>query len=299
MGNHKFKVSDMLPNSWFYKLMAMRTAAGSPRISESIKRGSQLATTPRPLPPPNQACIPNRASYYFTSKERVHNPKTLDTHFPLDPQRKSKQREATRTSPILQPPTKLVSSVFGNYSPRETLMPTDAPYDHDVYTEDDHERCKPVVEQQFDVITDDGSSSSSNQFDAFDLFKAMPELKLRPILTKPIKEEVDVIRSPSRRLVTGVHRVKTRMIQAYRSKKEAGLKAKSQGSKVLFQSLLVVKSSTDPEKDFMESMIEMIVENNIRASKDLEELLACYLSLNSSEYHEVIIKVFEKIWLSQ
>ncbi|KAJ6913382.1 DUF623 domain containing protein [Populus alba x Populus x berolinensis] len=43
-------------------------------------------------------------------------------------------------------------------------------------------------------------------------------------------------------------------------------------------------------------MVEMIVENNIKASKDLEDLLACYLSLNSDEYHDLIIKVFEQIW---
>jgi uncharacterized protein (TIGR01568 family) len=60
--------------------------------------------------------------------------------------------------------------------------------------------------------------------------------------------------------------------------------------------LAVVKSSFDPQKDFRESMVEMIVENNIKASKDLEDLLACYLSLNSDEYHDLIIKVFKQIW---
>jgi uncharacterized protein (TIGR01568 family) len=43
-------------------------------------------------------------------------------------------------------------------------------------------------------------------------------------------------------------------------------------------------------------MVEMIVENNIRGSKDLEDLLACYLSLNSKEYHYIIVKAFEQIW---
>nr|GME08792.1 transcription repressor OFP1-like [Ipomoea batatas] len=56
------------------------------------------------------------------------------------------------------------------------------------------------------------------------------------------------------------------------------------------KSFAVVKSSKDPQRDFRESMVEMIVENNIRASKDLENLLACYLSLNSNEYHDLIIK---------
>ncbi|CAN0879580.1 Transcription repressor OFP4 [Linum grandiflorum] len=60
--------------------------------------------------------------------------------------------------------------------------------------------------------------------------------------------------------------------------------------------MAVVKSSADPQLDFMESMVEMIVENNISSSKDLEDLLACYLCLNSDEYHDVIIKVFKQIW---
>ncbi|KAF8397023.1 hypothetical protein HHK36_018661 [Tetracentron sinense] len=64
------------------------------------------------------------------------------------------------------------------------------------------------------------------------------------------------------------------------------------------ESFAIVKSSFDPQRDFRDSMVEMIVENNIRASKDLEELLACYLSLNSNEYHDLIVKVFEQIWFN-
>ncbi|GMH26380.1 hypothetical protein Nepgr_028223 [Nepenthes gracilis] len=64
----------------------------------------------------------------------------------------------------------------------------------------------------------------------------------------------------------------------------------------ILESFAIVKSSLDPQSDFRESMLEMIVQNNIRASKDLEELLACYLSLNSDDYHDLIIKVFKQIW---
>ncbi|RZC63054.1 hypothetical protein C5167_024821 [Papaver somniferum] len=61
-------------------------------------------------------------------------------------------------------------------------------------------------------------------------------------------------------------------------------------------SFAVIKSSFDPQRDFRESMVEMIVENDLRKSGDLEELLACYLSLNSNEYHDIIVKVFQQIW---
>ncbi|XP_026457099.1 transcription repressor OFP2-like [Papaver somniferum] len=61
-------------------------------------------------------------------------------------------------------------------------------------------------------------------------------------------------------------------------------------------SFAVIKSSFDPQRDFRESMVEMIVENDLRKSGELEELLACYLSLNSNEYHDIIVKVFQQIW---
>ncbi|GAB4856256.1 hypothetical protein Ancab_014183 [Ancistrocladus abbreviatus] len=70
----------------------------------------------------------------------------------------------------------------------------------------------------------------------------------------------------------------------------------SQRRSISSESFAIVKSSFDPQKDFRESMVEMIVQNNIRGSEDLEELLACYLSLNSDEYHDLIIKVFKQIW---
>eukprot|EP01018_Ginkgo_biloba_P015230 Gb_38906 [translate_table: standard] len=62
------------------------------------------------------------------------------------------------------------------------------------------------------------------------------------------------------------------------------------------ESFAVVKRSYDPQKDFRDSMVEMIIENDIRCSNDLQQLLQCYLSLNSDEYHDVIVKVFEQVW---
>ncbi|KAH0896434.1 hypothetical protein HID58_046002, partial [Brassica napus] len=61
-------------------------------------------------------------------------------------------------------------------------------------------------------------------------------------------------------------------------------------------SFAIVLTAVDPERDFRESMAEMIVENKMKEQTDLEDLLACYLSLNSSEYHDIIIKAFEKTW---
>ncbi|KAK1396887.1 Transcription repressor [Heracleum sosnowskyi] len=61
-------------------------------------------------------------------------------------------------------------------------------------------------------------------------------------------------------------------------------------------SFAVIKRSSDPYNDFRTSMVEMIVEKQIFGSKDLENLLQCFLSLNSLTHHKVIIQVFTEIW---
>lgn len=63
-----------------------------------------------------------------------------------------------------------------------------------------------------------------------------------------------------------------------------------------FDSFAVVKSSLDPHEDFKISMAEMITAKCIRQPQELEELLACYLTLNSDEYHDLIIEVFRQVW---
>ncbi|XP_021723739.1 transcription repressor OFP8-like [Chenopodium quinoa] len=58
----------------------------------------------------------------------------------------------------------------------------------------------------------------------------------------------------------------------------------------------VVKSSSDPYNDFRTSMVEMIIEKQIFGAKELEQLLHCFLSLNSPHHHRVIVEVFTEIW---
>lgn len=90
--------------------------------------------------------------------------------------------------------------------------------------------------------------------------------------------------------------VGSRRVQAHGRKSVSPVVAGSGSRRSLSDSFAIVKSSFNPQRDFRESMVEMIVQNNIRTSKDLEDLLACYLSLNSDEYHGLIIKVFKQIW---
>lgn len=61
-------------------------------------------------------------------------------------------------------------------------------------------------------------------------------------------------------------------------------------------SFAIVKKSDDPYEDFKRSMIEMILEKQMFEEKDLEQLLQCFLSLNSRHYHGIIVEAFADIW---
>ncbi|KAL3617003.1 hypothetical protein CASFOL_039397 [Castilleja foliolosa] len=63
----------------------------------------------------------------------------------------------------------------------------------------------------------------------------------------------------------------------------------------IYDSYAEVMNSFDPQQDFRDSMVEMICEKGIRRPEELEDLLACYLTLNCDEYHDLIIKVFQQV----
>ncbi|KAH6759473.1 ovate family protein 5 [Perilla frutescens var. frutescens] len=93
-------------------------------------------------------------------------------------------------------------------------------------------------------------------------------------------------------------------IRALEEMKKARTKAKKKAPKELvvdgntvFNSFAVAKSSIDPQQDFKDSMVEMIIEKGIGHPDDLEKLLACYLTLNCDEYHDLIISVFRQVWI--
>lgn len=64
------------------------------------------------------------------------------------------------------------------------------------------------------------------------------------------------------------------------------------------ESYAVVKRSEDPYKDFRRSMAEMVMEKEMFERKDLEELLRCFLELNSEHLHGVIVRAFVDIWVA-
>ncbi|CAO2839272.1 unnamed protein product [Amaranthus hypochondriacus] len=69
-------------------------------------------------------------------------------------------------------------------------------------------------------------------------------------------------------------------------------------SRVGPKSVAVQKDSNDPYVDFRQSMLQMIVENEIYTKDDLKQLLNCFLQLNCPTLHGTIIRVFTEIWNS-
>ncbi|XP_007039236.2 PREDICTED: transcription repressor OFP1 [Theobroma cacao] len=64
------------------------------------------------------------------------------------------------------------------------------------------------------------------------------------------------------------------------------------GSGVFAGSLCVVKLSKDPFSDIRESILEMIDDAGVRDWNTMEELVYCYIALNSPEVHEIIVNAF-------
>ncbi|CAJ1962009.1 unnamed protein product [Sphenostylis stenocarpa] len=98
-----------------------------------------------------------------------------------------------------------------------------------------------------------------------------------------------------------VAKVEICKIKALEDMKKAKLKMKKEMEEIVeeipgLESFAVIKSSIDPKQDFRDSMIEMIMENQIIEPEEMEDLLACYLTLNADEYHDLIIKVFRQVW---
>ena len=147
-------------------------------------------------------------------------------------------------------------------------------------------------------------------------FKPMPELKLRPILTKPAARphagtasgSSSAAASPTARVRLRFHarspppsrRRKVEEDEEACRQKSRPQRRRRRASRLrlwMYESLVVVKESADPEEDFLESMAEMIAANGVRSPRGLEELLACYIALNAPDHHHAIVAAFRRAWV--
>uniref|UniRef100_A0ACD5VTW9 Uncharacterized protein n=1 Tax=Avena sativa TaxID=4498 RepID=A0ACD5VTW9_AVESA len=361
MGRHKFRLSDMIPNAWFFKLRDMRAARATGAASPG---GASRAG--RACRPPS---TPHRTSYYYTPRagdpvgSPFHHPRpSSDAQFPplpLSPPRRSSKRRHRRRS------VKLAPSVSGSSvlsSPVSTgcrcrrkpeLVAVQAPdtppcrRDRFVGYNDDSADSGEVLKKPtvYNTVPDDDVDQLNNLrgkviTSATDIIidlrtKKRPDnrMLLPPIVTKPARrtpdgcdledkhvdvdtlthatqrtttapfsEEQSKVVKPRRSVSSSARRLKTRgntpRVASSKKSKPAPAPAAPARTKPppLAESFAVVKTSRDPRMDFRESMEEMIVENGICTAADLEDLLACYLSLNAAEYHDLIVDVFEHIW---
>ncbi|KGN58701.1 transcription repressor OFP2 [Cucumis sativus] len=314
MGNYRFRVSDMMPNSWFYKLKDMTTIIRR-RNSKKDQSSKNSHTTDLVYSHP-------RKSIHFTPSQLAAN------NSPLEPPRRSSKGKKPRrrpTSAAAPTSTLLLTSSSGcscgrtaleSVTTTSTTTPpvlTHHSYLHAEKEEEDpnavifgkehkispkkingsdeeYLKSLPQIIDQLPPIITRSSSSSSNAADA----STCPSLTI----TKNDKSE-PIRSSPSRRFLLNSPGPKLRIVNSPRvssSKRFSHVSRRRSGKRSLNDSLAIVKSTKDPQRDFRESMVEMIVENKISGSNELEDLLACYLSLNTDEYHDIIVKVFKQIW---
>ncbi|WMV51785.1 hypothetical protein MTR67_045170 [Solanum verrucosum] len=276
MGNYRFRLSDMMPNAWFYKLKEIGKSSSS--SSSSTRNNPISSNSPKP---------------------------DHDVHF-TEPSRKSYKKRRSINSRMRNSPKLVNPSVSANCSCRASVesvwtkadsTPEEYPNSSSSSSSSSPSSILPEKSNPMTSISPscDCRADYMNQ-DSANLdhgVHSVSKIDLPRIITKP--EKFDEKKEEKQRIVKQEQRI-VRRVSTNGVKLRTNSPRITTNSKKIQESFAVVKSSRNPQKDFRESMVEMIVENNIRTSKDLEELLACYLSLNSDEYHDLIIKVFKQIW---
>ncbi|KAJ8477835.1 hypothetical protein OPV22_021562 [Ensete ventricosum] len=279
MGIYRFRLLDMMPNACFYKLKDMGQRAHKNSMGRGQPSKASATTTPVHFSPPEPKLLPNRASHYYSSKAEADRfsfsptrSKVLNTHFPVEPARKSK--ECVRRKPIRAAPTKLkladssapeIPAVASSFTP---------PYHLGLYIDgDDHEfqgihagdqfesedasswphscSCR-VTSSATDVIIEvDANNSTTHTQKKVDEFDSVSELKLRPIITKTTTTQTQ--KKQSKRSSPGLRRFQMRAyspmlastkVQAQRGQRCSGAEATAAlQRKGLLESFAVMKSS--------------------------------------------------------
>ncbi|XP_073028011.1 transcription repressor OFP3-like [Primulina eburnea] len=333
MRNHKFRLADMMPNAWFYKLRDMNKARNQIPFHAIKKK----------LPHPTQ--IPTNSFKYIPESvtlDTLYNSTKIDDSPTKSPKKKPKRKTIYRPSPKQIIPS--VSDDFNCILEPEKVVQIHASCFQDTFLESPSSEFEYVdssdqysYDQSFDEELDSYSiiyskEETSQKNEKVAEFDVISESTLPRILTKPTKqitpaaspysenknnssvdsrtEKISIqpkkttktkTSPPTRKPVSRSTRlkIKNRKMETCRTRKSTSKDDQKKACNCFYsESFAMVKASFDPQKDFRDSMKEMIVENNIRASRELEELLACYLSLNSSQYHDLIIKAFEQIWFT-
>ncbi|XP_016462578.1 uncharacterized protein LOC107785724 [Nicotiana tabacum] len=104
MGNHKFRLSDILPNAWFYKIRDM--GKSKPHKTSASKKKNPCSSMQK-----TQFSQPRSSFYYATESIRVDNSaanlKTLNSDQP----RRSSKRRSKRMTIYKPSPKNIIDSV--------------------------------------------------------------------------------------------------------------------------------------------------------------------------------------------
>ncbi|CAI9292853.1 unnamed protein product [Lactuca saligna] len=152
---------------------------------------------------------------------------------------------------------------------------------------------KVVFEDKPELVIQETSADNIETFLKSDKNMKMEEIVLKNEKQRRRSKQGRQANAHSPRTLTRVER----RIKALESMKRTRLKIKELNAfSVSLDCNAIVKSSFDPETDFRESMMEMMIVKGIRQRDQLEELLACYLTLNCDDYHQLIVKVFQQTY---
>ncbi|WOH10316.1 hypothetical protein DCAR_0729783 [Daucus carota subsp. sativus] len=135
-------------------------------------------------------------------------------------------------------------------------------------------------------------SSSSRSFSTDELETIREKPPKRHRYRKPKNKNLEPMTSSSRCSVTVSESESPARLSVFRKLIPCAVEGKVK------ESFAVVKKSVDPYEDFKKSMSDMIFEKEMFEEKELEQLLQCFLSLNSRQHHGVIVQAFAEIWNS-
>ncbi|CAH8391649.1 unnamed protein product [Eruca vesicaria subsp. sativa] len=292
MRNYKFKISAMFPSQWFQKLKNMtKSRKKHPLPSCSLNTTKKTKTSSESI-----KSLPHSSRPYFSSRSHtsLESKKILHCNSPRNSLHVIESKRKTVYKP--SPPSSSVSAGFNkkkiNFLPTQDSSSSSASSNVNDMSNRDFKKRMLKEMKVFD--TKEKACPASNRTKA---------VRTPHHLSLKIKNKEEARRNQKkhqrtsgRRSSANSPRIKLKVSSPRVQVSARRSKSRSQSKQVL-DSVAVIKSSLDPKKDFRESMVEMIEENNIRASQDLRELLACYLSLNPKEYHDLILEVFVQVWL--
>ncbi|CAN6300995.1 unnamed protein product [Urochloa humidicola] len=254
---------------------AANAAAAPARVDD--RPSSRRSSSPPSLP----AVSPNRASYYFASADRARQ-----------------DRELPCTSDVaLDVRVDVVHRRAGERRRRQRLGGLDAPPGTPEL------KLRRIVTRHAGADASDSCGGGFSSASATTSAATTPSTRARGFHVKPPGSRRHHRRRRRHDHDGGANKKgKAAMVELEDMEEEASpLHRRQHGDarrrrRWLYESVVVVKASSDPEREMAESMAEMVVANGIRSSEDLEELLACYLALNAAEHHRAVVSAFRHVW---